>query len=41
MVFLLSRELWQAVRHCARKAEMQADLWQWTAGDFGDRKSVV
>lgn len=35
MVFLLSRELWQAVRHCARKAEMQADLWQWTAGDFG------
>jgi len=35
MVFLLSKEVWQAVRHCARSSSSQSELWFWTAGDFG------
>lgn len=35
MLFLFSKEVWQAVRHCARSPGCRSELWFWTAGDFG------
>lgn len=39
MLFFLSRELWQTVRHCTRNPVAQTDIWYWTTE--GGRDDVL
>lgn len=36
MLFILTRELWQTVRHCTRKPTTRSEIWFWTEEDSGD-----
>lgn len=39
MLFFVSKELWQTVRHCTRNSESQ-DIWRWSLDEEGDGISI-